>query len=549
MGGLMKRDFQKLSVFLFVIVSFFIIQSVSAQGKVETRIVYPDPEIQGLAPKLSLEEYERLLELKEKIHEDMLRREQQFAVPAPPGLPLEKGKESKAIELIDTQTHPLPGSSLVIPRNVYNTCADSTSCGGSNSTLAEPAAINEGLHMFSAGNFAHAEFSLNGGTSFTNVPIPAGPADASIACCDNDVVFDRGRGLTIWSLLYINGAATNGVVRLFIRRTVDTQACSYTIDEAGTANNILMDFPHMAVSNDFLYLASNDIVGGATQDARIRRIPLDTIYDCLPITMTNFSWPFTTEGQKVWRPYQGATETMYWSHISNATTLRIFSWPESAGAPTNVTRVIAASTFGNPDCSGGTGNFDWFDATAGSSIGFQHVGAVGGGRIAAYWDVAADAMHTQGHIHSAVYDETGLTLLAQPHIFNNTFCFGNPNVTTNRRGNLGMILALGGNAGGVCTGSGCLAARPAVGEDDDFTTGLGFFGSFIIVANGTDNRSDSRFGDYFTIQPHVPCDLFFFAAGYALNGGAGTANVNYRLVDFGRNRDRICYNSWFNDVR
>ena len=80
-----------------------------------------------------------------------------------------EGDDEFDIEVVNPQN-------LVIGRNSRNTRAQVAG----NSTLAEPAAANNGPLVFAAGNFAHAEFSNNGGATWTNIPLPGGPADAPI---------------------------------------------------------------------------------------------------------------------------------------------------------------------------------------------------------------------------------------------------------------------------------------------------------------------------------------------------------------------------------
>jgi hypothetical protein len=135
-----------------------------------------------------------------------------------------------------------------------------------------------------------------------------------------------------------------------------------------------------------------------------------------------------------------------------------------------------------------------------------------------------------------VFSLAGLSIVAQPHVFNNSFCFGYPVVTANKRGDLGISLALGGRQGG-----GGSAAQGAVGVDDEFTAGIGFFGTVSTTASGTHNRSDGRYGDYFTIHPYEPCEKWFTATNYALLNGTSAANVNSRYVEFGRNQSFRCY--------
>ena len=488
------------------------------------------------APALSRDEIERIFEIKEKIRERMA--EGVVALPGTAALPRVFNRETDVVDAV-AQYPGLP-TAFRIGRNNRNTNANNAAKG---STLAEPAAGNEGARVLAAGNFNHAEHSANGGLTWTDINLGGGPADAPINCCDMDIVYDQSRGLWILSTLYINSSALNGVVRLFVFRTLPSAACSYTIDQAGTANNVLMDFPHIGLSNKFLYLATNDIGGTPSQSARMRRFNLDQMADCLTASFSTYSWPNTTEGQRVWRPVQGATDTIYWAHHSNSSTLRIFSWPETAAAPTNTTRILAATTFANPDCRGGSLNNDWTDSLWSHIVGFNLNGAVGRDNIAWFWNSAVTAGTPQAHSRGAIFNKVGLSLLAQPLVWNSAFCIGQISIAMNERGDIGATGSYGGRAGGTAAGA-ASAANGAVMMGDEYTAGLGIFGTLFQTIAGTHNRTDARHGDYFTIHQHEPCDMWFSATNYALNGGTALTNVNSRYVEFGRGRDEKCWLRW-----
>lgn len=518
-------------------------QAGVTQHQVETGQVQPiaGAELQSAAAPLSIDQMEALLKAKLKLRAQTAVRVD--SAPSPKGLPLVASPETTVARAGQFPPNP---QLLVIGRNNKNTNAN----GSAGSSLAEPAAANSALRVFAAGNFAHAEVSTNGGTSWTNVPLPGGPADAPINCCDQDVVIDDARRVTFHSDLYINSSLSNGVVRIFVRRTPPAADCSFTIDPAGTANNILPDFPHLGLTKRFLYLTIN-AVGSGGGFARIYRFNIDQMSDCVATSFSTFTQSFSTFGQRVWRPAEGTNniEAMYWGQSDNATTFRVFRWLEADAGPTSVTRAVTAASFAQPDCRGGVGNFNWIDALSASGVGFDTVGAAapgangGPGYLAFYWQAGADTVHTQGHIRGAVFDMTSFSLLAQPHIFNNSFCYGKPNVTANKRGDLGISLALGGKAGG-----GGSAAQAYVGVDDEFTPGIGFFQTVTLTASGTHNRSDQRYGDYFTIHPYEPCEKWFSATNYALLNGVGAANVNSRYVEFGRNQSFRCYQAHSNQL-
>src|SRR6266571_1893146 len=309
----------------------------AAEAQTVTRSVLQPQSPAGdvLAPQLSPREREALLLRKLKLRKQMAAHENTNP-PSPPGLPLVPGRQTQVIDPnVVTRFHGTP-SQLVIGRNNKNTNAT----GPDGSTLAEPAAANNGRLVFAAGNFDHAEISTDAGLTWTNVPLPGGPPDAPILCCDQDVVIDDARRVVFHSYLYINSNASNGVVRIDVRRSIagpGQPACSFLIDPAGANNNILPDFPHLGLTKNFLWLATNEI--GSTlpggQRARMYRFNMDQMADCVATTVSTFDWPSTTEGQRVWRPVEGANakDTMYWMHLANTTTARIFSWPEAAASP------------------------------------------------------------------------------------------------------------------------------------------------------------------------------------------------------------------------
>ena len=259
------------------------ISTARAQELRVTALAPDSPQDLRLAQPISREEMERLFELKERIRERMA--EGAAVQPGAVALPLIVGRPTEAVDA-SAQYPGLP-EVFRIGRNNKNTNANNAVKG---STLAEPAASNEGARVLAAGNFNHAEYSTNGGSTWIDIPLPAGPADAPTLCCDNEIVYDQARGLWILASLYINGAATNGVVRLFVFRTLPNYSCSYTIDQGG-ASNVLMDFPHIALSNKFLYLASNDIGGTPSQSARMRRFDLDQMADCVTVSSAHIHGP------------------------------------------------------------------------------------------------------------------------------------------------------------------------------------------------------------------------------------------------------------------
>jgi hypothetical protein len=442
---------------------------------------------------------------------------------APVGRPTKEADDSEA---------------LLTTKNRLNTVAQSVS-----STLAEPAAAADEREVLYAGN-TYQSRSADTGASWVNLgAYPAGPTDAPQVCCDPDVVHASNTDTTFNVILYTNNAnpPTNGVVRIFVRRGTISGGvdCSYDIDPAGTSDNILPDYPHIATSNNFLYLSTNNVSPTAWAGAQTMRFNLKQMSNCQPtVSSTTFTYFDTSIGHRVHVPVENATTTMYWGQLDNATTFRIFSWPESQTTPSQVTRPVASTNFTNPDCRGGTGDFDWIErSTAWTITGFRMRGATTGATeddattgatVEFLWNAAPDTQHTQAHLHGAVFRTSDLARIAEPTVFNNSFCYGFPALGANKLGQYGLSVGFGGDN---VANSGT-SAKGAVAVDDASTPGFSF-PPFTLTADGTHNRADGRFGDYFTVRKNERCPNTWVATNYALSGGnTQAAHVNARYVEF-----------------
>ena len=447
----------------------------------------------------------------------------------------------------ENQESPFAPDTFFIGANRRNTLAMSIS-----STLAEPAAANEGSFVFYMGN-TYASYSTNGGVTYTQVPIPNGPSYAPIACCDPDVIHDEARQVTFYSILYLDAARTRGAVRIWVRPWIpggggpySQPTCSYTINYGV---GILPDYPHLGLSNNFLYLATNNRSGASWAGSQVRRYNLDQMSNCEATSFRTFTW--NSGGTRVFVPVEGARETMYWGMLNTTTSFRIFEWKESSTSVSTFNRGIARSYHTNPDCRGGTGNNDFIERfTAWSIAGFRMRGARamnpnnGTGEVWFWWNSAGNGgSRPQAFIRAVRFRESDKARVGQPDIWNPDGCFGYPVASMNKRGHLGLSLAFGGRDGG-----GGAAAQGSVGIVDDYNWPA--VTTVFLTAQGTHNRADGRFGDYFTVRPFSPCDFAFAATNYAyLNGNTLSSHVNTRYINFMRERDRNCYLGWRNLTR
>jgi hypothetical protein len=445
----------------------------------------------------------------------------------------------------------LPPQDIVVGLNRINTINPTA---GTVSTLGEPAHVNVGSQVFYTGN-TFASFTSNTGVTWGERTFPTPLNAGETVCCDQDVEYSQGRNTVFWSMLFLNATGTVGTVTIAVLPSPNAApSCLYDFTFGA---NVVPDYPHLGLSNDSLYLNTNNLNTAGTANtaddtwvgSQMLRFPLDEMAACQGFGFSIFTWngPSGAGPQRLFVPVEGATDVMYWGILDNNTTFRIFDWPESSNSVSNVTRTISSSPQNNPDCRGGANNTDWIQrGTAFSLTGFRVRGWTGqanggGGRsvVGWLWNAGTTAGFPQAHVRAAVFDRETKDLIGQPHIFNPSFCFGFPDVAVTERGHPAIVLGVGGQNGG-----GGSAVSSAILLGDDTISGGGPFGPFTTVAAGTHNPANQRFGDYFTMQQLEPCDMFMTASSYALNGGTAAANVEHHYTIFGRNRDLSCFDKW-----
>ncbi|MDQ3991084.1 MAG: hypothetical protein M3245_02075 [Actinomycetota bacterium] len=483
------------------------------------------------------------------------RAEAASRVPAregPPGPPLPAARQSHEDDA--GRFHGAPGQ-FVTGRLVENARARTTACGA-GSTLAEPAAANEGRHVFYTGNLRHREFSTDGGTTWTCAnAYTAGPAEAPTPFGDTEVVYDPARGVTFNSVMYVGtnagGNIVNGVLRLFVRRNMNlNDSCSYTIDVNTNSTTELPDYPHIGLSNNWLYISANRLnraPGGGWVGAHMRRYNVDQLSDCVTAAFESINLTGSV-GQRILIPGHGARDVMYFGWAENTTQVRMFSWADAPGSAVLQNLLgVSTLTFGDPVCRGGTNNADWTDNLTSAQVGFGNATAIGNDYVSYWISVASDASHPQAHIHGAVWrigaTQNSYALVQQPVVWNSANCAALPAAATNGRGDIALAFGYGSNKTG---GTSASAVHTDVLIKDQFSPGPG---GFLFVSTGAGTQNPIRYGDYFTVRPHSPDGLFFSATGYA-HAGSPTVldNVRARYMEFGRGRDYQGYLAWRNAI-
>jgi hypothetical protein len=495
----------------------------------------------------------------ESVHEQLIQRREQMAAQVSPLADPEEKKKPKPPpaaappsfiaqpEDPGTEFHGVPGA-FVVGRNNPMPFATGNACGTVVTSPYEPATANEGPHAYYTSNLLAQQYTLNGGVAWQCAPAyPAGPPQAPNPWGDTDVIYDRSRGVTFHMVLYLNGAFTDGVIGIFVRRNINlNDNCFYFVD-IDPAALFLPDYPKLALSNNWLYTNANR-VGGIWGGAAVIRLNLDQLVDCAAVTteMANFTNP---GGQRILVPGHGARDVMYFSWVETTTSWRVFSWADAPASAVlqNVVAGVTAMTFTDADCRGGANNVDWSGPLNTSIVGFSVRTAIGDDFVTAMTAVDRDpggVPHPHAFIRGIVLRigaaQNALTLVQQPEMWFPDRCVGLPNLGSNDRGDVGMAEAIGGAFGG-----GGPAVTTGISMKDQFTPGPGGFSVALTIGS---THNPTRYGDYFTVRRHSPDGEFFTVSAFGYVGGTAVANTAARYVEFGRGRDLQGYLAWRNSI-
>ena len=522
----------------------------------------PLPVLSSEQRQAMIENFENLIEDAEGVTDNN--------PPGSPGSPLVQDPEVSLIEIPSadaTQSsslppsggeseRPKPASATILPPSspdelVIGKKVTNPNLPG-NTIVVEPSVSNMALSVFYLSN-DRADYSSDGGKTFSTLNIPGGPPAAPNFCCDQTIVFDPSRSIWIWSRLYINSASNTGITQISVIKNPPKIGCTYNYNPSDSTNTYKVDYPQLGLSDNKVYLSTSEFVGKKWVRARMLRMDLDDIAACPPSVTARVAG-YKPSTKRMWTPIRGAKRVMYWANPEDNTHLRIWTWPEDDPNPTWVVKKVQPTANSNPDCRGGNNNQDWMEKK-GWHLGEGILrGALARGgtqwkcpdcdRLQFFWNSNKDSTHLQAYVRSAVFDLPDLNVVAEPNIHRPDMCFGYADVHPNARGDLGVTVAFGGRDGG---NGRALGAGVAI--EDEYTKGF-HINKVYVTSSGTDmpsskNKSwDQRYGDYLSVKPDEPCSLWWIAGNYALRGGGGPKNVVGHYLEFGRYRDRNCWERW-----
>jgi hypothetical protein len=410
---------------------------------------------------------------------------------------------------------PLANGDFTIFRNVN---ISSVLPSGSRSNVSEVSVDGAGKNIFATGNWWAARSTTGGSTwSYIN-PY----SDMSDFCCDQIVMYDKARNLLIWLRM---SDLVSGTVNRYRINASTNGGSSWFIWNLYSPTGNWYDYPHWAITNDYLYLATNLFSNGsgAWSSTRVLRISLDALRDGASLSISYHA--NTTQFNAT--PTQGASDIMYWGTHSSTTSLIIRGWAEDSNSVSVWTRTVPAWTStsrGQAYC----GNSDnWGGRTDHRIL----AGWVAKGVIGFMWNVQEGSGFTYPYVNAATFDEATKNYLARPYAFNSSYCILYPSMSVNSRGHLGLVL----NYGSI----------PSIwaSMDDDYN-GAPPGWQVVTVASGSFRPTDDKWGDYNTSRPMHPADVVWQGSGHTLNTSGSCCNAAPRYFVFGRERDRLSWTYW-----
>jgi hypothetical protein len=412
--------------------------------------------------------------------------------------------------------------------------------GANASFVQEPSSDNAGANIFQSGNW-YATRSFDGGATFDYVnPAMFGPG----FCCDQVVLYDPGRDRWFWLLQYNN--------RLVLANSGDLiNWCFYNWfpGNAGFAGEF--DFNDLAISTNYIYIASNVFLTSGASGSTMIRLPIDP-----QITCGGFGYNFFTSTTLgfTWKPVSGAYDVMYWG-TNWAGTLgsffRVFKWAENSGSIFWFDRAISAFGFytrnSGQNCGGGAVT-NWCQFSDSRVLGgARYTDRDGVARLVFSWNAKQGPPYGLPFPFSerAYFREGDFAYLGSDRLWLSWAAVQFMSLATNARGHVGMTVIYGGGiASSYYYPSGGVLIQDDVSPNQPW--------QLVTNAAGTGNTCTYnglwRYGDYVTTRPLRPTNLAWVGTNYVIAGnncgGIGWYSEPHQ-VQFGRSRDLPgAFNRW-----
>ena len=395
------------------------------------------------------------------------------------------------------------------------------------SAVGEPSVATRNLIVFMTGNW-YAAISVDGGATFQWVdpfhtfPDPPG----SGFCCDQVVLYMPGLDAFVWLLQYTGQPNGENRQRLAFARTADVIHGTWKFFDITSQNlglaGIWLDFPDLALGSNMLYVTTNAFRGNNWEASVAVRLPLRDLQRFLDGTGQPTAQFALSRDNASFRVAQHCLTRGVWATHQTTSSIRVFTWPETAPQP-SFQDVQVASWAGGDFQSTTPEGFNWLDRCDPRMVGATRRP---GDEFWFAWGANRGGANNRPnpYIQIARLRLAGgtATLLENINLWDQNLATSYGALSTNSRGEVGVAYFSGGATQNP---------SPAVGFLTDPR-------KFALAATGAHGPAQGQWGDYLSVRRHYgPSQRFFSATGYTLDRGTGRRDGNPRFIRFGRARD------------
>jgi len=414
--------------------------------------------------------------------------------------------------------------------------------GTSTSLVGEPSVAQLQDTVLQTGNW-YAARSIDSGETWSFVsPYTTFTAADGGFCCDQRAIYVPSHGITVWLLQYSYSSTTQkaGQRIAIANGRADLQAGSsgswhswyFEPQDFGRGLGEWMDFPDIAYSSTFLYVASNIFdAAGNFQDAVVWRMDLAELAAGGALSYRYARSSVNLGGGGSYRLTQNATGTMYFAEHRTTTTTRAYRW-------SNASTTISWTDITVPDWSSTTGyvalgpnGVNWAGRADGRITGAWFRSAAN--EYGFMWHCGPRSGRAQCYVRTIRISGASNTLLATEDTWSSTLQFMYPAAAVNGRGEVGCCAAIADGTSlnpTTCYFMVDTACEPFFhGQSVSWFTGN--------AAPSTANR----WGDYFSVQRHPVLVNTFVGTGMTCRGGGANGNSEPHYVWFGREADQPTY--------
>lgn len=421
--------------------------------------------------------------------------------------------------------------------------------GGYKSNIMEQSTDGKSRFFFATGNW-YAARSADKGRTFSYInPY----SDFPSFCCDQVVLEDVNRDITMWFRLGVPDGNGNNVIKLSVSAhdIFGSSYWTYTIAPTNVNaawTNQWFDYPHMQIGADYLYISMNIFnAAGSWQRTIMLRWPLNEIS-----VGAGFNYNYVTDSTYfTFVPVSGAQHTMYFaSNWGNPpyNNLRIWRWYEDSTNLSAWTVTVPAWTpTGRGYMHCGTPN--WLDRGDQRLLtgalykvnndGIAQPRQTGRNVLGWWWNVAEGGGFTYPYIEGAAFYEDTMTLLpgylGRPYVYGG-WCFAYPSFTPNIRGDLGGLF-------NFSTSPNYQIPNVAITIADEYwqaPPGWAVYGQ----AGGSGGSSSATWGDYNTTRTFQLGTTWVSGSHYIPTAGNCSNCAVPLWMGFGRERDGTNFRWW-----